>query len=98
MKTPSEFYRKLTSQRHIGLDGKETFSTHPHPHGLIICRRPGIPDQRVILYSEPNGRMTIENLDAKKVRKTFRNAGNTCAEEWHKEIELISLPVSQVMA
>lgn len=84
------FYEKLTSRRHIGIDGQETFSTHPHPHGLIICRRPGIPDQRVILYSEPDGKLTLENLDAKKVRKSFRPANNTCAEEWHMEIDLIT--------
>lgn len=88
--TPT-FYEKLTSQRHLGLDGLETYSTHPGPGGLIICRRPGSLDTRILLVADGDtGRITLYNLDTKQERQTFRFAQNCCAEELHKEIELLS--------
>lgn len=91
------FYEKLTSRRHIGLDGQETFSTHPGMHGAIICRRPGMPDQRVFLLSdEKTGRITILNMETREERKTFRIVQNCCAEEFYMDIDLITRPKSNI--
>ena len=84
------FCDKLTSVRHLDEQGRETYSTHKGKDGEIICRRPGKPDQRILIYANEDGKMSICNLTTRENRETFRYAQNTCAEEWHKDVELIS--------
>lgn len=87
------FYEKLSTIRHLNEKGEETFSTHPSRNGEIIARRPNMPDQRILIYSETKtGKMSITNLTTKETRDTFRNANNTCAEEWTFDLESISRP------
>lgn len=92
MKTKAPtFYEKLTRQRHLDVAGAVTYSTRPGNHGEIICSRPGVKDQRILLV-ENGGLITIVNLTAKKELDTFVIAGNCCAEELHQRIELFSKP------
>lgn len=87
------FYEKLSSIRHLDESGEETFSTHPAKNGEIIARRPNMRDQRILIYSETKTvKMSISNLTTGETRHTFRNANNTCAEEWFFDVDAISRP------
>jgi hypothetical protein len=90
MKKQPTLYEKLTSQKHIDLNGKVSYKTFPGDGGSIMAQHYEQTPQKILIFDNPNGRMTIWNMTKKIQDDTFILRDNCCAEQFHKRIEIIS--------